>query len=52
MKQDLAQDVRKQFRQKTEFPDGTTEQVEDSIEAIATDLDSLLARLASQEGER
>jgi predicted PurR-regulated permease PerM len=49
---DLAQDIRKQFRQKSEVPDETTDQIEDSIEAIATDLDSLLTRLASQEGEQ
>lgn len=47
--QELVQDVRKQIRQKQEISDAKSDDVEDGIEAIATDLDSLLAQSTRQE---
>jgi predicted PurR-regulated permease PerM len=43
--QELVQDVRKQLRSKDDAADGETDQLEDMIEAIATDIDSALAQL-------
>jgi predicted PurR-regulated permease PerM len=42
--QELVQDVRKQVRKKEEVASADSDQVEDSLEAIALDLDSLLAQ--------
>jgi predicted PurR-regulated permease PerM len=42
--QQLRQDVRKQVREKEEVIDGDSDKVEDLIESIASDVDSLLAR--------
>jgi predicted PurR-regulated permease PerM len=42
--QELVQDVRKQLREKPEGVERADDAVEDSIEALAIDLDSLLAR--------
>lgn len=42
--QDLQQDMRKQFREK----DGQVDEIEDSLEAIAAELDRLLARAAQE----
>ncbi|MEP7355982.1 MAG: AI-2E family transporter [Anaerolineales bacterium] len=42
--QELTQDVRKQLREKPEAVEHTDDAVEDAIEALAADLDSLLAR--------
>lgn len=47
---ELVSDVRKQVRIKEDVPDAEIDQVEDSLEAIANDLDSLLA-LSSKNGE-
>lgn len=41
---DLVKDVRNQIRRKDEVATAVQDQIEDSIEAIAVDLDSLLAR--------
>lgn len=46
---DLAMDVRKQLRQKTGLSDQTTDRVEDEIESIAQDLDTLLEKLSQEE---
>jgi predicted PurR-regulated permease PerM len=43
--QELVQDVRKQLRSKEDVGHGETDQLEDMIEAIATDIDSALAQL-------
>jgi predicted PurR-regulated permease PerM len=48
--QELVGDVRKQVRKKEGAADAEVDQVEDSLEAIATDLDSLLA-LGGKNGE-
>ena len=42
--QDLVQDIRDQVRRKPNVATAVTDQIEDSIEAIALDLDSLLAQ--------
>jgi predicted PurR-regulated permease PerM len=42
---ELVQDVRKQVRGKDSPIDGAEDEIEDELEAIATDLDSLLARV-------
>jgi predicted PurR-regulated permease PerM len=42
--QELMQDVRKHSRQKPEVPDNGSDHIEDSIEAVAQDLDSVLAQ--------
>ncbi|MGH2521097.1 MAG: AI-2E family transporter [Anaerolineales bacterium] len=47
--QELVQDVRKQAREKDLDHDEASDQVEDSIEAIANDLDSILAQVSSPE---
>jgi hypothetical protein len=49
--QELVRDVRKQIRHKEEEVSEHTDAVEDEIESIATDLDSILARAEVQEGE-
>ena len=49
--QELVRDVRKQIRHKEEETSEHTDAVEDEIESIATDLDSILARGEMQEGE-
>jgi predicted PurR-regulated permease PerM len=50
--QELVQDVRKQMRTKEgDIIDETSDEVEDQIEAIATDLDSILARMDSAESQ-
>jgi predicted PurR-regulated permease PerM len=41
--QELVQDVRSQLRQKPETSTGQSDQIEDSIESLATDLEQLLA---------
>jgi predicted PurR-regulated permease PerM len=46
--QDLIQDVRKQLRE-NETIDGSMEEIVDTLEAIAIDLDQMLARSATQE---
>jgi predicted PurR-regulated permease PerM len=48
--QELVGDVRKKVRTKEDVADAEVDQVEDSLEAIATDLDSLLA-LSTKNGE-
>lgn len=48
---DLAQDVRKQLRQKEDPADGVTDEVEDNIESIANELDRILAQVASAKEE-
>ena len=45
--QELTQDVRKQLREKPESVERADDAVEDAIESLAADLDSLLARAAS-----
>lgn len=42
--QELVQDIRSQIRKKQEIATASTDQIEDSIEAIALDLDSVLAQ--------
>ena len=42
---DLAQDIRKQVRQKETLADGSEDQVEDRIEVIVTELDQILTQL-------
>lgn len=42
--QELVQDVRKQVRQKEESADTTSDEIEDSLEAIASDLETILAQ--------
>lgn len=42
---ELAQDVRQRARSQEQLPDTLNDQIEDEIEAIATDLDSLLAQV-------
>jgi predicted PurR-regulated permease PerM len=49
--QELVRDVRRQIRNKEEETTDHTDAVEDEIEAIATDLDSILARAEVQEEE-
>lgn len=46
---ELVQDVRKHVRQKDEPLDAPTDEIEDGIEAIANDLDSLLAQVSATE---
>jgi len=46
---DLANDVRKQLRQKAELSNESTDRVEDEIESIANDLDVLLEKLSKEE---
>jgi predicted PurR-regulated permease PerM len=46
--QDLVQDVRKQVREKPEDLSEVSDEVEDAIEAIANDLDAILARAAPE----
>jgi hypothetical protein len=41
--QQLREDVRKQLRQKDDASDGQVDRIEDLIEAIASDVDSVLA---------
>jgi predicted PurR-regulated permease PerM len=48
--QELAADVRKQVRDKDEAVRRDSDQAEDSIEAIANDLDSLLAEIGGADG--
>jgi len=48
--QELAQDVRKRVRVKEESAEEVEDQVEDALEAIALDLDGLLAQVAPAEG--
>ncbi len=50
--QQLVQDVRRQLRHKDEVADGQTDQLEDMIEAIATDIDSALAQMQLPAEER
>jgi predicted PurR-regulated permease PerM len=50
--QALIKDVRKQVRNKQEDPLEDTDHVEDEIESIASDLDSVLARTAQEEAAR
>jgi len=50
--QDLALDVRKQLRQKEDLTDQDADRVEDDIEAIAANLDRILAELAENGVER
>jgi predicted PurR-regulated permease PerM len=45
--QELTQDVRKQLREKPESVERADDAVEDAIESLAADLDTLLARAAS-----
>ncbi|GIK43435.1 MAG: hypothetical protein BroJett011_72680 [Chloroflexota bacterium] len=47
--QTLIQDMRQHIRQKELIPDEESDQVEEKIEAIATDLDSILAQFAPSE---
>jgi len=47
--QELIQDVRKQMREKPRLADDTSDQVEDAMEAIVNDLDSILARVETKE---
>lgn len=47
---DLVKDIRSQIRKKPELATAVSEQIEDSLEAIALDLDSLLAQQAPEEG--
>ncbi|MCL4302902.1 MAG: AI-2E family transporter [Anaerolineae bacterium] len=47
--QALIQDMRQHIRQKELIPDEESDQVEEKIEAIATDLDSILAQFAPSE---
>lgn len=49
--QELIQDVRKHVREKETDMDDVTDKVEDSIEAIVNDLDSLLAQAEMEEVE-
>jgi predicted PurR-regulated permease PerM len=48
--QTLIQDMRQHVRNKELVPEEETDQIEEKIEAIATDLDSILAQLAPSEG--
>jgi hypothetical protein len=48
--QEIAQDVRKQVRNKDGDADKPTDTFEDAIEALAIDLDSVLAKAAQPEG--
>jgi predicted PurR-regulated permease PerM len=50
--QNLAQDVRKQLRQKDGQTDRTADQVEDNLEVIARDLDQLLSQIEAEERQR
>jgi predicted PurR-regulated permease PerM len=43
--QELVQDVRKQVRRKEESADTTSDEIEDSLEAIANDLEAILAQI-------
>lgn len=45
---DLVHDVRSQIRQKSDVATASSDQIEDSIEAIALDLDSILAQYGTQ----
>jgi len=47
--QELIQDVRKQMREKPRLADDTSDQVEDAMEAIVNDLDSILAQVETKE---
>lgn len=47
--QALIQDIRQHIRQKELIPDEEADQVEEKIEALATDLDSILAQFAPSE---
>lgn len=47
--QDLIQDIRQHIRNKEMAPDEESDQIEEKIEAIATDLDSVLAQFAPSE---
>lgn len=47
--QTLIQDMRQHIRQKELIPDEESDQIEEKIEAIATDLDSILAQFAPSE---
>jgi hypothetical protein len=49
--QDLVEDIRGQVRHKEHTATTATDQIEDSIEAIALDLDSLLAQYKVQTKE-
>lgn len=42
--QDLVQDIREQIRNKSRVPSADTDEIEDSLEALALDLDSFLAQ--------
>jgi hypothetical protein len=50
--QGLAQDVRKQLRQKENTSDEAADEIEDTIETLANDLDRLLAQAAQNEVTR
>lgn len=50
--QDLVQDVRDQVRRKARVATATTDQIEDSLEAIALDLDSFLAQTKESKQEQ
>ena len=50
--QTLIQDMRQHIRNKELIPDEETDQIEESIEAIATDLDSIIAQLTPAEVKR
>jgi len=49
--QELIQDVRKQVRENPHLADDTSDQIEDAVEAIVNDLDSILARVETEEEE-
>jgi hypothetical protein len=49
--QDLAQDIRKQVREKDTELNEQADRVEDEMEAVILDLDSILASVETQEGE-
>lgn len=49
--QELISDVRKQVREKEGITDDQSDQVEDAIEAIVNDLDSILAQAESNQAE-
>ncbi len=48
--QDLVQDVRKQIRTKDAEVNAREDRIEDSMEAIAVDLDSILAQVETEDG--
>jgi predicted PurR-regulated permease PerM len=50
--QELIQDVRKQVRENPSIADDTSDQVEDAVEAIVNDLDSILARVEGEHEDR